>query len=89
MNGIGNNVAWCYLGPDILQSIFNNNHIIKCLFIKIDALEDIQKQIEIFSLRGFRHLSGYPSRGQRTKTNSLTALRRKAFYGAAPTNNKI
>jgi len=81
MNGIGKNVVWCYLGPDLLQSIFNNNHIIKCLYIKIDALEDIQKQIEILSYRGFRHLCGYPSRGQRTRTNSLTALRRKAFFG--------
>jgi len=83
MNGIGKNVVWCHLGPDILQSMYNNSHIIKCLFIKIDALEDIQKQIEILSFRGFRHLCGYPARGQRTRTNSQTALRRKAFYGVA------
>jgi len=82
--GLGKKVTWKNIGPDILQLILNNNHIKKCTFNKEAVLEDIRKQIEILSFRGFRHLFGYPARGQRTRTNSKTSLKRKAFYGILP-----
>jgi len=79
--GLGNNLLWGNLGPDLIQSITNNTIITKSSFIKENALEDIQKQIEIMSNRGFKHICGYPVRGQRTRTNSRTALKRRAFLG--------
>jgi small subunit ribosomal protein S13 len=42
-----------------------------------DKLNNIKKLIKISSYRGFRHVRGLPSRGQRTHTNAKTSRKFK------------
>lgn len=39
--------------------------------------QNMKRLIQINSYRGFRHIAGYPSRGQRTHTNGKTSKKKR------------
>jgi small subunit ribosomal protein S13 len=56
---------------------FIDNYYIIGNKLNRDKLNNIKKLIKISSYRGFRHVKGLPSRGQRTHTNAKTSRKFK------------
>jgi len=50
--------------------------------VRRETTQDIKRLKEIGSYRGNRHISGLPSRGQRTKTNARTKKGKKITMGS-------
>ena len=63
-----------------LTSIIQNNYIIEG-DLRRSIQENVKRQMDIGSYRGYRHRRGLPVRGQRTKTNARTRKGRKSVVG--------
>jgi len=50
--------------------------------LRLEVNENIKRLREIGSYRGFRHLRGLPTRGQRTRSNARTRKGKKRTIGA-------
>jgi len=56
----------------LISDFIDNNFIIGSKLFR-EKVTNIKRLIKISSYRGFRHVKGLPSRGQRTQTNAKTS----------------
>ena len=62
-----------------ISAILNQNYFVG-VELKKNTKKNIERLIKIKSYKGFRHVQGLPTRGQRTHTNAVTAGRLKKNY---------
>lgn len=60
----------------LISDFIDNNFMITGKLVRNKVI-DIKRLIKISSYRGFRHVQGLPSRGQRTHTNAKTSRKFK------------
>ena len=64
-----------------ITSIIQNNYVIEG-DLRREVSQNVKRQIDSGSYRGFRHKKGLPVRGQRTRTNARTRKGRKPIVAA-------
>ena len=75
--GISLNTKVNELAQDKTNKLSNN--LIKFKMSLIDVSTNINRLIKVGSYRGNRHKLGYPTRGQRTRSNAKNAKKLKHF----------